>query len=275
MIERFLTEGNDGYPYAAETQYKYRSILTALVELENLSDLQPRELLNFVRRPNWGNSMQNVGLAACRAFLRYAFGSGHPALSAKLKRLPAKLQRRLTAADAYRLLTSFDTSTPKGKRDLAIASLALDTGLRVSELCRLKLADTNLSQCHLQVIVKGGKWGRAVFSEITASYVIGWLGARYALPETETLFTSTTQGTPLTRDGLQTTVKKWGKALGMPLSPHDFRRTFATLAIEGGAPSRVVQLAGRWSDIKMVETYTRDLEQNAITPYLPISQILK
>jgi integrase len=57
-------------------------------------------------------------------------------------------------------------------------------------------------------------------------------------------------------------------------SPHDLRRSFATLSSRLGAPSRIVQVAGRWSDLKMVEGYTQSLEASDFMPYDPVSRIL-
>jgi len=74
---------------------------------------------------------------------------------------------------------------------------------------------------------------------------------------------------------LQGMVKRWGLGIGIKLSPHDLRRSFATLSTLFGAPSRVVQVAGRWSTIEMVERYTREIDQSAIEPYLPVSKLLR
>ena len=277
MIERFLIEQG----YSKETKDKYRRVLLELIDtVEDLSALDAVDLLAFVDRAEWGNSAQYVALAGCKAFLRWRYGAYHPALQARLRREKSKRQRRLSADQALRLLSSFDPSTPKGSRDLAIASLALDTGLRVSELCRVTIANTDLTRLQLQVIIKGGEWGGAVFSQQTAFYLSAWLDRRraFARADVETVFVSvggTTVGKALTRSGLQLTVKRWGESIGIRLSPHDFRRTFAVLTTQNGAPSRVVQIAGRWSDIEKVELYTRELEQSAITPYLPVSNLLR
>jgi hypothetical protein len=50
--------------------------------------------------------------------------------------------------------------------------------------------------------------------------------------------------------------------------------TFATLSTENGAPTRLVQLAGRWKDIRMVETYTRTLQPEKIKPFSVMNNIM-
>ena len=272
QVVRFLAS----HPYSLATQMTYSRILAGLLKLPDLAGLPAAGLVDFVTgRPEWGNSYQWVVLCACRKFLAWQFGANHPALSARIKRVRGKRQRTLTASRALDLLASFDPRTPKGARDLALAALGLDTGLRCSEFCHLQLGDVDLQSRTLQVIIKGGQWGMGVFSPETAQYLGEWIAFRQAAPGVGEIFVSTRTGRPLTRCGLNCIVKKWGLKIGLKLSPHDMRRSFATLSTIFGAPSRVVQAAGRWSDITMVEHYTQGLDPAEITPYLPVAKLRK
>lgn len=267
-LENFLAS----FRFAHSTKAFYRR---AIDQLPHSPTMSAAELLNFVCRPEWGPSTQHSAFYACRKFITWLYGSNHPALIAKFKRIKPKPQRVLTHALALNLLASFDTSTCAGARDLAIAALALDTGLRCSELCRVTLEDTNIIERKLQVIVKGGQWQSAVFSQQTAFYISHWLSLR-GTTRSSALFVSLHHkraGLPLTREGLQGIVKRWGISIGIKLSPHDLRRTFATLATIYGAPTRIVQVAGRWNTLDMVTHYTASLEQNAIEPFLPVSHL--
>jgi len=271
IIDQFLSS----FPYTSATRNTYRSVLLLLIKYPKLKSISACDLLHFVDRPGWSNSTQYVSLVVCRRFLSWYYGLGHPASTARIKRIQSKHQRSLTAAQALELLASFDTSKPKGARDLAIAALALDTGLRLAELCRLCISDLDLEKRTLQVIVKGGQWSCAVFSPETGQYIREWLAYKRAAPDVKTVFVSTRSGRQLTRGGLRIIINNWGSSIGITLSPHDLRRSFATLATIFGAPSRIVQVAGRWSDISMVEHYTQDLDQVAITPYLPVSRLIR
>ena len=74
-----------------------------------------------------------------------------------------------------------------------------------------------------------------------------------------------TPGCPLTTRGLRMNLKRLGERAGLRgVTTHAFRRGFACIATLAGAPTRTVQLAGRWSDIRMVERYTQDLERQAL-----------
>jgi integrase len=268
-VEEFLAS----HQYAASTKDAYRRIFARLLApLADLESLSAAGLVELVGAPGWGNSQQRLAVAACRKYLRWLYGTKHPALSARIKAEGARPQRTLMPEKALELLMSFDASHPKGARDLSMAALLLDTGLRASEVCRLQLADTDLERMLCTVVVKGGQWEFAIFSDRTAEWLRGWLALRRA--NCGALFVNTRTGGQLTRDGLKSIIKGWGFALDVPLSPHDFRRSYATIASVFGAPSRLVQLGGRWHDLEMVEHYTRALRLEAVRPYLPVARLV-
>lgn len=270
LIDVFLAS----FPFSESTKDSYRRVLAQLPETTTLT---AADLIRFVSKPEWDSSTRYTALCACRKFIAWRHGAKHPALDARLKRSKPKMQRVLTMDKALELLASFDPSTPTGARDLALAALMLDTGLRCSEICKIDIGDVDLIERRLQVIVKGGQWQAAVFSQQTAMYISAWLSFRPS-GRSSTLFVSfhaRRKGYPLTREGLQGIVKVWGNRLSIKLSPHDFRRTFATLSTLFGAPSRVVQVAGRWSSLDMVQHYTASLAADAITPYLPVGNLTK
>lgn len=271
-IESFLASRK----YSENTKTKYRRILDEFVQLQDLAGLDAVGLLAWLDRPGWGNSQRIIGLSACKMFLAWLYGRSHPALTATIKRVRSPQQPTLSQQRALELLMYFDARMPKGCRDLAIAALALDTGLRASELARLDVKYLNLEDLTLQVIVKGGQWGMAVFSDVTAGYLADWLKVRKAAPGVGNVFVSmhhVRKGLPLSRDGLRQLVNKWGADLGFALSPHDLRRSFATLSTVFGAPSRLVMEAGRWSSMEMVEHYTRAIRLDAFRPYLLVNKL--
>lgn len=262
------------FPYAETTKRTYLDVLSRLLtEHEDLANLTATDLLNFLKKSGWGNSRQCVALAASQKYLARKYGQEHPALSAKLKRIVGKPQRALTPELALQLLASFDPYTSKGARDLAICALALDTGLRASELCRLQQADTDTEQRVLQVLIKGGQWAAAVFSSETAIHIEHWKCYRQIADGLGFLFTNTKTKKGLTPEGLYTIVEQWGDNIGVKLSPHDLRRSFAVIGTLNGAPERVLMEAGRWKSTAMVQRYTRTMKLDAMRQYLPVSRL--
>lgn len=235
-------------------------------------------------RAGWSASTRWSGLCAIRRFARWKYGDSCPLIGVTMERKGSPPQRTLNRKKTNTLLELFDTSTPKGIRDLAIVTLALDSGLRENELVSIKMDyldfDPAGNQGTLFVPIKGGEWEPAAFYEYTTSCLLRWLGVRgqVAKPGVDTLFVSiggTTRGKAITKDGLRAIFRRFSinSEIGL-ISPHDLRRTFATLAVEGGAPTRAVQVAGRWKHIKMVELYTRALEARVLHRYSPVNRLM-
>ncbi len=220
-------------------------------------------------------------VAAFRIFFGYVVGQKkNPARSIPFPKVKRRRQRTLDDDQALSVLAACDTSTLTGKRDLALLCLLLDSGLRAAEVCRLQWVDVDLKSRSFLVVVKGGEQREGVFSSATSRYLADWLEARAARGGGgPTLFCSvggTTPGEPLTTNGLRAIFRRIGNRAGLPrgFSPHDLRRTFATLAVRRGAPTRIVQVAGRWEDEAMVSRYTQALTARDFDPYSPVEGLL-
>jgi integrase len=162
-----------------------------------------------------------------------------------------------------------------GRDRAMLYQVAVNTGLRASEVCRLEVQHLDLANRKLTVRIKGGRWGDGFFSVPTRVRLRYWLylRRRLASPGVETVFVSVggeRRGSSLTPDGLRAIFRQMAAALGMRhFSPHSLRRSMACICLENGASSRVVQLAGRWRSISMVETYSRALSGEVVDAYLP------
>lgn len=269
-IEHFLSD----HPYAQTTITTYTAVLTyVLGKAESIETISAANLLKLLKTSTWGNSRQCLALAATQKYLRWKYGHSHPALSAKLKREVGKPQRALTTDEANELLASFNPHTPAGARDLAICTLAFDTGLRAAELCSLTQANTDIEHLSLQVLVKGGQWEAAVFTPETASHIERWKWYRERIPGITTLFNRIRTGKKLLPEELNHIVGEWGKKLGIKLSPHDLRRSMATISTLSGAPERILMEGGRWKHSTMIKRYTRSLRLDSMRQYLPMKTL--
>lgn len=263
------------HPYSDATRRTYQDVLSrTLAGSQDPANMTASELINSLKQSGWGNARQCLALAACQKYLAWKYGRGHPALTAKLKRVEGKQQRSLDPDTALKLLASFDPYDPKGARDLAICALALDTGLRESELCRLQLADIDLDRRTLQVIIKGGQWSAAVFGQNTAANIGRWLHYRKIADGMGFLFTHIKTGKGLTPEGLYTIVSEWGRRIGIALSPQDFRRSMAVVGTLNGAPERSLMEMGRWKSTAMVKRYTRTLRLEQVRGFLVVDNLV-
>jgi Site-specific recombinase XerD len=261
--------------YSDSTKRTYKDVLgRMLARSQDLTSITASELLKLLDQSGWGNARQCVALAAIQKFIAWKYGQGHPALTAKMKRSQGKPQRALTPEIALQLLASFNPHSRKGARDLAICALALDTGLRASEICRLQLADVDTEHRVLQVVVKGGQWEAAVFSDQTAAHIEHWKHYRRIADGQGFLFTHVKTGNGLTPEGLNAIVRIWGENIGIELSPHDLRRSMAVIGTLNGASERSLMEMGRWKSSQMIQRYTRTLRLEQLRKYLPMSHLI-
>ena len=143
-----------------------------------------------------------------------------------------------------------------GVRDRAVVLALLYTGVRVSELCDLKLRHLDLLTGHIRVTGKGGKVREVPLKPEVADAVRNYLPerARSKYADVEELFLG--QRGPLQRDAVNTMLEKLTVRSGLDvrLKPHAFRHTFCTRLVRKGVPLTVVsKLAGHSS----VETTAR------------------
>lgn len=222
-------------------------------------------------RDRWSPATIKGAVCAARSFFRWchdeALLTQNPALALKVPRVPIRAQRTLTAAEICGLLAACDSSM-RGTRDAALVALLLDTGLRNAEVCRLRVVDLHLEQRRLVVQIKGGDHAAGYFGRGCCQRLREWLEVRSARAGVGTVFVSVGGNTPgcrLTPRGLRLALKRLGQRAGVEgVCPHAFRRSFATLMLLNGAPSRIVQLAGRWSDLRMVELYSQSLDASSV-----------
>jgi len=265
------------HSWANETRDKYGRIIRAfLAEIKEPENVKPVEIIRWFDTKPWGDSYRYVALCAIRAFVRWKWGDDHPVLALKIKRGESGPQRVLNQAKLEKLLEYFDTSTPKGRRDLSICTLFVDTGLRVTEVARLNLKHLDLQERHVDALTKGGIWERKTLSHYTVACLITWLGdrsqmARPGVPNIYVGIAKFTRGKPMTRSGIQHEVGRWGQLSGIgELSPHDLRRTMATLATRKGAPQSVVMAQGGWKSEKVFQKYVRQISPEDFDPYSPV-----
>jgi integrase/recombinase XerD len=216
-------------------------------------------------------------VAAVRGFYRFLVLDRRmehsPADDLRAPRAWPGLPTYLSAEEVDRLLTAPDTSTPRGLRDRALIELLYATGLRVSELVRLKLADITLDQGFLTCLGKGSKERMVPIGDSAVAWVRRWLAeGRGVLLNGRTstwLFVSGPRGTPLTRVGFWKLLKRHGTSVGVghSLSPHVVRHSFATHLLDRGADLRAIQMMLGHADLSSTQIYTHVLEARLRTVY--------
>ncbi len=160
-----------------------------------------------------------------------------------------------------KILTVPDPSKPTGLRDRAMIELLYAAGLRVSELCTVRLTDLNSEMGFIRVTGKGNKQRLVPVGKSALAAIDLYLqSGRPALLKARTsphLFI-TNRGSAMTRQAFWHLLAQHGKAAGIfrHLSPHVLRHTFATHLLEGGADLRSVQSMLGHADISTTQIYT-------------------
>lgn len=205
-----------------------------------------------------GNSVRtrNTRLAAVHSFYRYAalHHPEHAALIARVLAIPSKRFDRadvsfLTPQEIDALLGAPDRSRWIGRRDHTLLTLAIQTGLRVSELTGLRCHDLHLGNgAHVRCLGKGRKARCTPLTAHTVAVVQVWMNERKG-QATDPLF-PTNRGTALSRDAVALLVGKYAGTARpscpslqtKTVSPHVLRHTAAMALVRGGVESTVIAL---------------------------------
>jgi integrase/recombinase XerD len=205
-------------------------------------------------------------LSALRRFYGLQVQQGRlradPTLRVRAPKLPRRLPKNLSEAQVDALLGACAGDTTHAVRDNAMLETLYATGLRVSELVGLKLAQVSLDMGVVRVIGKGSKERLVPLGEASLQALRRYL--REARPvllahgKSDALFL-TARHLPMSRQAFWQLVKRYAVRAGIPaaaLSPHVLRHAFATHLLNHGADLRVVQLLLGHADISTTTIYT-------------------
>lgn len=187
----------------------------------------------------------------------------NPTEDVDLPRFGRRLPEFLSLDEVERLIAQPDRKSARGLRDGAMLETLYATGLRVSELIRLRLRDVNFDAGYLLAFGKGRKERLVPIGEVALESLRSYL--ELARPEfvqaharaTDTLFL-THHGRAMTRQGFWKLIGRYARAAGIrkAISPHKLRHSFATHLVERGADLRAVQAMLGHADIGTTEIYT-------------------
>lgn len=188
-------------------------------------------------------------------------------------RVPRKLPRYLSIEEINLLLNVYDTSSPAGQRNQTILEVLYASGVRVSELVGLDLADVNLPAGELRVLGKGDKervvlLGQPAIAALKA-YIDKTRPEFIAKKITNAVFLNRF-GTRLSVRSVDTIVREAGKTAGLPrtVTPHLLRHTFATHMLNGGADLRVLQELLGHENLATTQIYASITQKRAREIYL-------
>ena len=266
---------------AAEADLKKRDLSPDALTRESI-----RSFLGYLYAEGQSRATAARKLAAIRTFLRYlrregAIDTDPGGLVATPKR-EVRMPAHLSEDEMTKMLDAPDDEQPLGRRDHAILELFYASGLRVSELAGLDLADVNLSGRMVRVLGKGGKERLVPFNGATETAIRAWLKdrepfvrassmdprvvgsrgrdaqgvSRGARVRREPLFVNY-RGGRLTVRSIDRLVRKYAAVTERDgVSPHALRHSFATHLLERGADLRAIQELLGHSRLSTTQRYT-------------------
>ena len=171
------------------------------------------------------------------------------------------LPQVLSIEEIDNLIGSIDLSTREGQRNRAILETLYSCGLRVSELCNLKLSDLYLEEGFIKIDGKGNKQRLVPISprairELQLYFIDR--NSMYIKPQYEDFVFISRKGKNISRIMVFHIIKVLSEAIGLTktISPHTFRHSFATHLLEGGANLRAIQCMLGHESIGTTEIYT-------------------
>ena len=214
-------------------------------------------------------------IASIRSFYQYLQRQGmvseNPAAELELPKVEKKVPEILSLEKVELLLEQPNGNEEKEIRDKAMLELLYATGIRVTELISLKVADVNLPLEYIHC----GKEGKSRLIPIGAQakfslhrYLEQAREQMLSSPEEDVLFVNC-NGKPMTRQGFWKIIKSYAKKAGIEeeITPHMLRHSFAAHLIENGADLRSVQEMLGHSDISTTQIYTKLANQKLKTVY--------
>lgn len=247
-IDKFA-QFNGGHERLTEANIaEIRDFLATLVE----AGINPRSQARF--------------LSSLRSFYGFLKLDGYteedPTELIKSPKTTMRLPEVLTLQEIDDMINAIDLSKAEGQRNRAMIEMLYSCGLRVSELCGLKLSDLYLEEQFIRVTGKGDKQRLVPISGRAIAELEFYFAERNKIaikPGYEDyVFISARLKKPLSRIMVFHFIKELAATAGIKktISPHTFRHSFATHLLEGGANLRVIQAMLGHESISTTEIYT-------------------
>lgn len=275
MVDTFLLHLKVERGLAKNTLDSYRRDLGKFIgylrlkDVSSFTEVDRRMIMAFLedlhnRRRAAATISRN--LAAIRSFYGFLVQENltgtNPSAELDTPKIPKRLPNVMTVDQVATLMEQPKPSNPAGLRDKAMLELLYATGIRVSELVDLNLADINLEMGFLRCLGKGSKerivpMGKSAIGAVD-DYLQRGRGKLGKEREKNAVFLNN-RGGRLTRQGFWKILKKYVRLAGFQgdITPHTLRHSFATHLLENGADLRAVQEMLGHSDISTTQIYTQ------------------
>ena len=226
------------------------------------------QFLSHMKKEDYASASVSRALIAIKVFFRFLFReeivTKDLGLFLDTPKLWQTLPEVLSSQEVEAFLAQPDNSTPQGIRDTAIIEILYATGIRVTELCTLKIYDVGDKE--VRVMGKGSKERLVPIGKKALDACDKYLNtvrSQFESDKEKTLFLSM-KGKPIVRQEVWSLVKAYAKkaALVKNISPHTLRHSFASHLLDHGADLRVIQDMLGHAHISSTDRYTHLTSQH-------------
>ncbi|GIL23910.1 MAG: tyrosine recombinase XerC [Bacteroidota bacterium] len=284
-LERSLSANSiEAYVRDVEKLAQFISLNYSGISPLALTGKHLQAFLQFINELGMSAFSQARILSGIKAFYKYLLFEEliekDPTALIEGPKLGRKLPDTLEYDEIEKIFEAIDLSAAEGARNRAMLEVLYSSGLRVSELVELKLANVYFDIGFLRVIGKGNKERLVPVGRDAMKYLKIYMEeVRVHVPvqkSFESYVFLNRRGRKLTRVMVFLIIKSLAEKIGLKktISPHTFRHSFATHLIEGGADLRAVQEMLGHESITTTEIYThldRDYLRQVIQEFHPRS----
>ncbi len=247
----------------------------------NVEDVDKQTIRAFLGRLHRKSKPATIArkLASIRSLYRFLGREdvvpSNPGEEVATPKVPRKLPTVLSVDEMFALLETPPEDTPGGIRDRAWMEILYSTGMRVSELAGLSLADVDMKERLARVRGKGKKERVAPFGTRAAESLAAWLEARVELrakfpqSDAKAVWLNLRDGGRLTPRAMRMLLNKWITQCGVMrrVSPHAIRHTFATHLLDMGADLRSIQELLGHTNLSTTQRYTHVTTEQLVRVY--------
>lgn len=233
-------------------------------EKKNILSLKTDEIRDFLYDDKVLARTRAHYLTVLNSFYNYLISENiinyNPTETIKLPKLAKKLPEFLTIEEVDKLL-NINPVKIYDYRNIAMLETLYATGVRVSELCNIKLSDINYDDCTIKIFGKGKKERIVPINESSYNALIDYINnyRPFLLKSKTSEFVFINNfGNPISRVGFFKILKKLCSDAGIQkdVSPHTLRHSFATHLLNNGANLRVIQQLLGHSNITTTQIYS-------------------
>ena len=250
--------------YRSDLRHFGHWLADAGIAYEDVERIQIVRYFQSLRSAGISSRSVARALAAIRGMFRFLVAERHlktdPTENLENPKIWTSLPKSLQPDEVEKLLAAPDRNTPEGLRDAAMLELLYATGLRVSELIKVRIDELVMDAGFLRTIGKGSKERIVPFGDTARDAILVFLEKgrpeldKHADPH---LFLSR-RGRPMSRQSFWMKIVRYAREADIRahISPHVLRHSFATHLLENGADLRSVQMMLGHADISTTQIYT-------------------